>query len=113
MGKPLLQLLLKRNATVTMCHSKTVNLSNFTKQADVLVVAVGKKYLIDNTMIKKDAIMIDVGINRVDGKPFGDVNPNVNDIASYVTPVPGGVGPMTVCMLLKNTMIAYQNQNKG
>lgn len=112
-SKPLMIECLKRNATVTMCHSKTVDLKNYTSMADVLVVAVGKKYLIDKTMIKKDAIIIDVGINREDGKLFGDVNPNVNDIASYVTPVPGGVGPMTVCMLLKNTMIAYQNQNKG
>ena len=112
-SKPLMIECLKRNATVTMCHSKTKNLSDFTSMADVLVVAVGKKYLIDKTMIKKDAIIIDVGINREDGKLFGDVNPNVNDIASYVTPVPGGVGPMTVCMLLKNTMIAYQSQNKG
>ena len=112
-SKPLMIECLKRNATVTMCHSKKVDLKNYTSMADVLVVAVGKKYLIDKTMIKKDAIIIDVGINREDGKLFGDVNPNVNDIASYVTPVPGGVGPMTVCMLLKNTMIAYQNQNKG
>ena len=112
-SKPLMIECLRRNATVTMCHSKTKNLSDFTSMADVLVVAVGKKYLIDKTMIKKDAIIIDVGINREDGKLFGDVNPNVNDIASYVTPVPGGVGPMTVCMLLKNTMIAYQSQNKG
>lgn len=112
-SKPLMIECLKRNATVTMCHSKTVDLKNYTSMADILVVAVGKKYLIDKTMIKKDAIIIDVGINREDGKLFGDVNPNVNDIASYVTPVPGGVGPMTVCMLLKNTMIAYQNQNKG
>lgn len=111
-SKPLMIECLKRNATVTMCHSKTKDLSKFTNMADILIVAVGKKYIIDKTMIKKDAIIIDVGITREDKKIYGDVNPNVSEKASYVTPVPGGVGPMTVSMLLKNTMIAYQNQYK-
>ena len=111
-GKPIMLECINRNATVTMCHSKTKNLKEFTKKADVLIVAVGKKYLIDKTMIKKDAIIIDVGISRIEGKIYGDVNPNVEEIASYVTPVPGGVGPMTVAMLLKNTMIGYKLQNK-
>lgn len=111
-GKPIMLECINRNATVTMCHSKTKDLKKYTKSADVLIVAVGKKYLIDKTMIKKDAIIIDVGITRIEGKIYGDVNPNVEEIASYVTPVPGGVGPMTVAMLLKNTMIGYKLQNK-
>lgn len=110
-SKPLLIECLNNNATVTMCHSKTKNLSNYTKDADILVVAVGKKYLIDKSMIKKDSVIIDVGINREDNKIYGDVNPNVYDYCSMITPVPGGVGPMTVAMLLKNTFIAYKKQN--
>ena len=110
-SKPLLIECLNKNATVTMCHSKTKNLSEYTKNADVLVVAVGKKHLIDKTMIKENAVIIDVGINREDGKLYGDVNPNVESVCSYLTPVPGGVGPMTVVMLLKNTFEAYKKQN--
>lgn len=110
-GKPLMLECLNKNATVTMCHSKTKDLKKYTKDADILVVAVGKKYLIDKTMVKKDSVIIDVGINRIDGKLYGDVNPNVEEICGYVTPVPGGVGPMTVSMLLKNTFEAYKNQN--
>ena len=110
-GKPLMLECLNKNATVTMCHSKTKNLKSYTKDADILVVAVGKKYLIDKTMVKKDSVIIDVGINREDGKIYGDVNPNVEELCEYLTPVPGGVGPMTVSMLLKNTFEAYKNQN--
>lgn len=110
-GKPLMLECLNKNATVTMCHSKTKDLKKYTKDADILVVAVGKKYLIDKTMVKKDSIIIDVGINRIDGKLYGDVNPNVEEVCGYLTPVPGGVGPMTVSMLLKNTFEAYKNQN--
>lgn len=110
-GKPLMLECLNKNATVTMCHSKTKDLKKYTKDADILVVAVGKKYLIDKTMVKKDSVIIDVGINRIDGKLYGDVNPNVEEICGYLTPVPGGVGPMTVSMLLKNTFEAYKNQN--
>ena len=110
-GKPLMLECLNKNATVTMCHSKTKNLKSYTKDADILVVAVGKKYLIDKTMVKKGSIIIDVGINRIDGKLYGDVNPNVEEVCEYLTPVPGGVGPMTVSMLLKNTFEAYKNQN--
>ncbi len=110
-GKPLMLEFLNKNATVTMCHSKTKDLKSFTKDADILVVAVGKKYLIDKTMVKKDSVIIDVGINRIDGKLYGDVNPNVEEVCAYLTPVPGGVGPMTVSMLLKNTFEAYKNQN--
>ena len=111
-GKPIMLECINRNATVTMCHSKTVDLKKYTKNADVLIVAVGKKHLINKSMIKEGAVIIDVGITRIDGKIYGDVNPNVEEKASYVTPVPGGVGPMTVAMLLKNTMIAYKLQNK-
>ncbi len=110
-GKPLMLECLNKNATVTMCHSKTKNLKSYTKNADILVVAVGKKYLIDKTMVKKGSVIIDVGINRIDGKLYGDVNPNVEEVCGYLTPVPGGVGPMTVSMLLKNTFAAYKNQN--
>ena len=110
-GKPLMLECLNKNATVTMCHSKTKDLKKYTKDADILVVAVGKKYLIDKTMVKKDSVIIDVGINREDGKIYGDVNPNVEEVCEYLTPVPGGVGPMTVSMLLKNTFEAYKNQN--
>ena len=102
---------LNRNATCTICHTKTKNLSDYTKVADVLIVCTGHKYLIDKTMIKKDAVIIDVGITREDGHIYGDVNPDVDDVCSYKTPVPGGVGPMTVAMLLKNTLIAYKRQN--
>lgn len=110
-GKPLMLECLNKNATVTMCHSRTKNLKKYTKDADILVVAVGKKYLIDKSMVKKDSVIIDVGINREDGKIYGDVNPNVEEVCEYLTPVPGGVGPMTVAMLLKNTFEAYKNQN--
>ena len=110
-GKPLMLECLNKNATLTMCHSKTKDLKKYTKDADILVVAVGKKYLIDKTMVKKDSVIIDVGINRIDGKLYGDVNPNVEEVCGYLTPVPGGVGPMTVSMLLKNTFEAYKNQN--
>ena len=111
-GKPIMLECINRNATVTMCHSKTENLKKYTKDADVLIVAVGKKHLIDKTMVKDGVVIIDVGITRIEGKLYGDVNPNVESKASYVTPVPGGVGPMTVAMLLKNTLIAYKLQNK-
>lgn len=110
-SKPLYALCLKNNATVTMCHTKTKDLKEYTKRADILIVATGHKYLIDKSMIKKDVIIIDVGITREDGKLYGDVNPNVNEMCSYLTPVPGGVGPMTVAMLLKNTFEAYKKQH--
>ena len=110
-GKPIMLECINRNATVTMCHSKTKDLKKYTKDADVLIVAVGHKHLIDKSMIKEGAVIIDVGINRIDGKIYGDVNHDVEEKASYVTPVPGGVGPMTVAMLLKNTFIGYKKQN--
>ena len=109
-GKPLAMLLLQNGATVTICHSKTVNLKKYTEQADILISAVGKKGLITEDMIKDNSIIIDVGINRIDGKLYGDVDfDNVIDKASYITPVPGGVGPMTVAMLLNNVIKNYEN----
>lgn len=110
-GKPIALECLKRNATVTMCHSKTKDLAHYTKEADILIVAVGKKHLIDKTMVKKGVVIIDVGITRIEKKLYGDVNPDAYELASYVTPVPGGVGPMTVAMLMKNTLIAYKKIN--
>ena len=102
-GKPISALLLNKNATVITCHSKTKNLKKYTKMADVLVVAVGIPHLITSDMVKKNAIVIDVGINRIDGKVIGDVDTeNVLDVARYVTPVPGGVGITTVVSLLEN-----------
>ncbi|MFH0867701.1 MAG: bifunctional methylenetetrahydrofolate dehydrogenase/methenyltetrahydrofolate cyclohydrolase FolD [Candidatus Woesearchaeota archaeon] len=108
-GKPTALLLLKENATVTICHSKTKNLKEHTKNADILVVAVGKAKLIRKDMVKPGAIIIDVGINRVAGKIVGDVDfENVKEVAGYITPVPGGVGPMTIAMLLDNTLKAMK-----
>ena len=108
-GKPLAILLLQNGATVTICHSKTVNLKEFTKQADILISAVGKKDLVTKDMVKEGAVVVDVGMNRVDGKLYGDVDfEEIKTIASYITPVPGGVGPMTVAMLLSNVVKNYE-----
>ncbi|MGV9203337.1 MAG: bifunctional 5,10-methylenetetrahydrofolate dehydrogenase/5,10-methenyltetrahydrofolate cyclohydrolase [Promethearchaeia archaeon] len=110
-GKPLLFMCLKRDATVSICHIATENLKIFTKQADILVVAVGKANFITKDMIKKGVIIIDVGINRIDGDLCGDVDyDNVYEKCSLITPVPGGVGPMTVHSLMSNTIIAYKKQ---
>ncbi|MBS3133102.1 bifunctional methylenetetrahydrofolate dehydrogenase/methenyltetrahydrofolate cyclohydrolase FolD [Candidatus Woesearchaeota archaeon] len=107
-GKPTASMLLNRNATVTVCHSRTKNLGKITKQADILVVAVGKANMITKDMVKEGAVVIDVGMNDVDGKLTGDVDfENVKEKASWITPVPGGVGPMTVAMLLENTVKIY------
>lgn len=105
-GKPMGQLLLQRDATVTYCHSKTKNLASFTKQADILIVAIGKTRFITGADIKEGAVVIDVGMNRDDnGKLCGDVDfASAKEVASAITPVPGGVGPMTITMLLKNTL---------
>lgn len=107
-GKPMAHLLLERNGTVTVCHSKTLDLEKETRSADILVVAVGKPNFIKGNMIKPGAVVIDVGINRgTDGKLVGDVEySSASEAASYITPVPGGVGPMTITTLLKNTLIA-------
>ena len=106
-GKPTALLLLQENATVTICHSKTKNLAEHTKNADIIVAAVGKPKLIKKDMVKKGAIVIDVGINRTPSGIVGDVDfENVKEVAGYITPVPGGVGPMTIAMLLDNTLKA-------
>ena len=110
-GKPLIQLCLNKNATVTVCHSRTQNLEEYTKKADMLIVAIGKPNFIKEDMVKQDAVVIDVGINRIDGKLAGDVDfENVKNKASYITPVPGGVGPMTIAMLMNNVIKAAENQ---
>ena len=116
-GKPMAHLLLERNGTVTVCHSRTKDIESEIKSADILVVAVGKPEFVKGSMIKPGAVVIDVGINRgADGKLVGDVEfSSACDVASYITPVPGGVGPMTITTLLKNTLyaakIAYNQNN--
>lgn len=106
-GKPMAMLLLKANATVTVCHSRTQNLADITRQADILVAAVGRPNFVTADMVKPGAAVIDVGINRVDGKIVGDVDYDaVSETAGYITPVPGGVGQMTIAMLLANTLDA-------
>lgn len=107
-GKPLYELMLRENATVTVCHSKTTNLKDICRTADILVAAIGKPKFVTEDMVKDGAVVIDVGINRIDGKLIGDVDfENVSKKASYITPVPGGVGPMTIAMLMKNVMKAH------
>ena len=106
-GKPMAMLLLAANATVTVCHSRTQNLKEITRQADILVAAVGRANFVTADMVKPGAVVIDVGINRVDGKIVGDVDYEaVSEVAGYITPVPGGVGQMTIAMLLANTLDA-------
>ena len=109
-GRPLAELLLRENATVTICHSKTTDLPSITKMADILCVAIGKSKFVSADMVKDGAVIIDVGINRDDnGKLCGDVDfESVRNKCSYITPVPGGVGPMTVTMLMKNTVEAFK-----
>lgn len=105
-GKPMALLLLRENATVTVCHSKTKNLKEICKNADILVAAIGRPAFVTADMVKEGAVVIDVGINRVDGKLKGDVDfEKVGEKASYITPVPGGVGPMTITTLLENTYL--------
>ena len=109
-GKPLASMMLNAHATVTLCHSRTKNLASITKKADILVAAVGKRGIITKEMVKHKTIVIDVGINRVDGKIYGDVDfDSVKEKASYITPVPGGVGQMTVAELGENVLKAYKN----
>ena len=110
-GKPQALLMLEKNATVTVCHSRTPDLAAFTRTADILVVAVGRERLITADMVKDGAVVVDVGMNRTaDGKLCGDVDfDGVSEVASYITPVPGGVGPMTITMLMQNTLTAAKN----
>ena len=114
-GKPLAALMLQNNATVTVCHSKTGNLDSVCRSADILVAAVGKAKFITADMVRENAVVIDVGINRDEnGKLCGDVDFDaVKDKASFITPVPGGCGPMTIAMLMQNTVKACEIQNKG
>lgn len=113
-GKPMSQCLLNKNATVTICHSRTRNLPEITKNADILVSAIGRPEFVTADMVKDGAVVIDVGINRTaEGKLKGDVDfENVSKKASYITPVPGGVGPMTIAMLMNNVVKASKNQAK-
>lgn len=113
-GKPLIQCLLSKNATVTVCHSKTKDIENITKDADIVVTAMGKPKFLKANMVKEGATIIDVGINRMNnGKLCGDVDfENVSEKAGYITPVPGGVGPMTIAMLMENIVKAAKMQNK-
>lgn len=108
-GKPMAMLLLRENCTVTLCHSRTKNLAEHARRADILVAAVGKAGFVTADMVKPGAVVIDVGINRVDGKVRGDVDfENVKEVAGWITPVPGGVGKMTITMLLENTAEAAE-----
>ena len=109
-GRPLTDALINRNATVTLCHSKTKNIEMYTSQADIIISAVGKPNLINKEMVKEDFIGIDVGINKVGDKIVGDFNENVKEKASYLTPVPGGVGPMTIAMLISNLIELKKGQ---
>ncbi|MBU0672318.1 MAG: bifunctional methylenetetrahydrofolate dehydrogenase/methenyltetrahydrofolate cyclohydrolase FolD [Candidatus Margulisbacteria bacterium] len=112
-GKPVALLLLQQHATVTICHSRTKDLGEVVKRADILVASVGSPGIIHGNMVKNGAIVIDVGVNRVGDKLQGDVDfDSAKDKAAYITPVPGGVGPMTIAMLLKNTLIAAKNAQK-
>ena len=113
-GKPLIKCMIKKNGTVTVCHSKTENIKEITKNADILIAALGKAKFVTADMVKDGAVIIDVGINRnEEGKLVGDVDfENVEKKASYITPVPGGVGPMTIAMLMTNVVKAAKEMNK-
>lgn len=113
-GKPMLQCLLSKNATVTVCHSRTRDLASIVKEADIVVAAIGKPNFVTGDMIKEGAVVVDVGINRMDdGKLIGDVNfAETEAKASYITPVPGGVGPMTIAMLVENVVKAAKDRKK-
>ena len=112
-GKPVAQLLLQANATVTICHSRTADLAGETLEADILVAATGVLHLVSADMVKEGSTVIDVGMNRTDDGLFGDVDPGAMDRAAYMTPVPGGVGPMTIAMVLHNTVRAAQLRRGG
>lgn len=114
-GKPMAMLMLHANATVTICHSKTKNLGEITKTADILIVAIRQAKYITADMIKEGAVVIDVGMNRnEEGKLCGDVDyAEAQNVASYITPVPGGVGPMTITMLMQNTIKSFELKNRG
>ncbi len=112
-GKPMALLMMAQNATVTICHSKTQHLDQECQTADILVSAMGKPHFVKNSFVKDGAVVVDVGINRIGDKLVGDVDfENVQSKASYITPVPGGVGPMTIALLMKNTLKAYERLQK-
>jgi methylenetetrahydrofolate dehydrogenase (NADP+) / methenyltetrahydrofolate cyclohydrolase len=112
-GKPMAMLLLAENATVTICHSRTADLAGHTRRADVLVAAVGRPGIVKPDMVKPGAAVVDIGITRTEQGLLGDVDPAVAEVAGYLTPVPGGVGPMTIAMLLRNTLTAAQHRASG
>ena len=114
-GKPMAALLLKNNATVTICHSKTEDLASYTRRADVVIVATGRRHTLTAEMVKEGAVVVDVGMNRNEqGKLCGDVDyEEVKEKASFITPVPGGVGPMTITELLENTIQAAQRHHRA
>ena len=112
-GKPMAMLLLAENATVTICHSRTADLGEHTRRADVLVAAVGRPGIVTPDMVKPGAAVVDIGITRTEGGLLGDVDPSVAEVAGHLTPVPGGVGPMTIAMLLRNTLTAAQHRRSG
>lgn len=111
-GKPMAQLLLAANATVTTCHSRTRDLARRTREADILVAAVGRPHMVGADMVKPGAAVIDVGLSRTDAGLLGDVDPAVADVAGHITPVPGGVGPMTIAMVLQNTVAAARARRR-
>jgi methylenetetrahydrofolate dehydrogenase (NADP+) / methenyltetrahydrofolate cyclohydrolase len=112
-GKPMAMLLLAENATVTICHSRTADLAGHARRADVLVAAVGRPGIVTPDMVKPGAAVVDIGVNRTENGIVGDVDPAVSEVAGYLTPVPGGVGPMTIAMLLRNTLTAAQHRSSG
>jgi methylenetetrahydrofolate dehydrogenase (NADP+)/methenyltetrahydrofolate cyclohydrolase len=112
-GKPMAMLLLAENATVTICHSRTVDLAAHARAADVLVAAVGRPGLVTSDMVKPGAAVVDIGVTRTENGIVGDVDPAVAEVAGFLTPVPGGVGPMTIAMLLRNTVTAAQHRRSG
>ena len=109
-GKPVALLLLMRHATVTLCHSRTADLAEECRRADILVAAVGQTYLVQPDWVKPGAVVVDVGTNRLEGKLVGDVDPGVAEVAGWLTPSPGGVGPMTRAMLIRNTLLAEERR---
>jgi methylenetetrahydrofolate dehydrogenase (NADP+) / methenyltetrahydrofolate cyclohydrolase len=111
-GKPMSMLLLAEHATVTICHSRTADLAEHARRADVLVAAVGRPGLVTPDMVKPGAAVVDVGVNRTEAGLVGDVDPAVFEVAGHMTPVPGGVGPMTIAMLLRNTLTAAQHRSE-
>jgi methylenetetrahydrofolate dehydrogenase (NADP+) / methenyltetrahydrofolate cyclohydrolase len=112
-GKPMAMLLLAANATVTICHSRTADLAAETRAADILVAAIGRPGMIVPDMVKPGAVVVDIGVTRTEEGIRGDVDRSVAEVASYLTPVPGGVGPMTIAMLLRNTLTAAQHRRSG